>query len=247
LDFGHQEDPGTLGALAARLIENGRVLVKAELALFRTDFYRRISRARIGVLALLVGAIMGQAAAVTFLVTLSFVLTPWIGRLGGAAVSVLLGIGLAVFLIKFGVRKLMLVVEDPDDGDDDAEVATGTRISQIDDLFERMRQRSREARNELSETMGEAQARLHPQALIADLTEMIVDRAQALSHQAVDAVRRRPGLTAAALGAVILLVIRPPISRIARNLTKAALKDREIFSSGQRRKSTARDDEETSA
>ncbi|MES2495155.1 MAG: phage holin family protein [Pseudomonadota bacterium] len=247
MDFGHQEDQETLGALAARLIENGRALVKAELALFRTDFYRRISRARIGVLALLVGAIMGQAAAVTFLVTLSFVLTPWIGRLGGAAVSVLLGIGLAVFLIKFGVRKLMLVVEDPDDDEDDAEFATGERMSQIDGLFERMRQRSREARNELSETMGEAQARLHPQALIADLTEMIIDRAQAMSHQAVDAVRRRPGLTTAAVAAVILLAIRPPIHRIARNLTKAALRNKKSFSSGRRRNSAARDDEETSA
>ena len=50
----------------ARLIEDGRALAKAELALFRTDFYRRIGRARTGALLCLIGAIMGQAAAVTF-------------------------------------------------------------------------------------------------------------------------------------------------------------------------------------
>lgn len=221
---GHQEEQETLGALAARLIENGRTLVKAELALFRTDFYRRIGRARIGVLMCLVGAIMGQAAAVTFLVTLSFVLTPWLGRLGAAAASVLFGIGLAVFLIKFGVRRLMMVVEDPD-VDDDEELASGGRVSAIDDLFERMRDRSREARNQLSETVGEAQARLHPQALIADLTDMVVDRAQTMSHQAIDAVRRRPGRATLAVVALVLLVVRPPLHRIAKGLTRGTAKD----------------------
>ena len=95
MEAGHQEQEA-IGALLARLVEDGRALAKAELALFRTDFYRRIGRTRTGALFLLVGAMMGQAAAVTLLVTLSFLLTPWLGRLGAASVSVLFGLGLGV-------------------------------------------------------------------------------------------------------------------------------------------------------
>ncbi|KRB90618.1 hypothetical protein ASE22_09845 [Sphingomonas sp. Root720] len=233
--------------MLARLVEDGRTLAKAELALFRTDFYRRIGRARTGVLLCLIGAIMGQAAAVTFLVTLSFVLTPWIGRLGGAAVSVLLGIGLAVLLIRIGVRKLMLVVEDPDDDDDAPGLGARRDASPIDDLFERVRQRSQDARNQLVETVGEAQARLHPQALIADLAEIVVDQAQEMSHKLVDAVRRRPGRTALAAAALAMLVLRPPLYRIAKGIARATRGRPTSFSSNRRRESSSREDEETSA
>lgn len=243
MDTGHPEEQEKLGALLARLIEDGRTLAKAELALFRTDFYRRIGRARMGALLCLIGAIMGQAAAVTFLVTLSFVLAPWIGRLGGAAVSVLLGIGMAVLLIRIGVRKLMLVVEDADDDD-----APGVgHASPIDDLFERVRQRSQDARNQLVETVGEAQARLHPQALIADLTDIVVDRAQEMSHKAVDAVRRRPGRSALAVAAVAILVLRQPLYRFARGIARATRGEPTSFSSDRRPEPSSREDEETSA
>ena len=200
--------------LLARLIEDGRTLAKAELSLFRTDFYRRIGRARTGALLCLIGAIMGQAAAVTFLVTLSFVLTPWIGRLGGATVSVLLGLGLAITLIKVGVGKLTLVVEDFEEDDRDSDKGSAP----LDELFDRMRQKSREARNQLADTVDETQARLHPQTLIADLAEEIVDHAQAFSHRAIDAARRRPLKATAAVVTLILLIIRPPLYRIASGL-----------------------------
>lgn len=216
---GQQEGAETIGALLARLVEDGRALAKAELALFRTDFYRRIARARTGALFLLVGAMMGQAAAVTFLVTLSFLLQPFLGRLGAASLSVLLGLALAAWLIRTGVRKLMLVVEDPEDEDGDG--LPDRPISPLDELFERVKQRSRAARNELLETLGETQARLHPQALVADLAELVADQAQAMSHRAVDALRRRPVRAGAALIALALVVIRPPIYRMLAGLAGA--------------------------
>lgn len=228
-----------------RLVEDGRVLVKAELALARTDFYRRIGRARTGVLLCLIGAIMGQAAAVTFLVTLSFVLAPWIGRLGGAAVSVLLGIGIAVLMIRMGVRKLMLVVEDSDDDENGADDSGGVRLSPINELFDRVRRRSQDARNQLVDTVGEAQARLHPQALVADLVEIVVDHAQEISHKAIDAIRRHPGRVALAAAALVVLVMRPPLYRIAKGIARATRDGPTSFSSGRRRQPSARDDEET--
>jgi len=240
LYLGPNQEREPIGVLLARLLEGGRALARAELALFRTDFYRRIARARKGALLLLIGAIMGQAAAVTFLVTLSFVLTPWIGRLGGAAVSVLLGIGLAIVLIKIGVRKLMMVVEDFEEEGDDGDEAK----SALDRLFERMREKSREARHELAETVDETQARLHPQMLIADVMDGIVDQAQAMSHKAVAAIRRRPARMAAVIMTVVLLVVRPPIFRILTGLGRATRRGAASFRDKQAEQPARSQDEE---
>lgn len=243
MSLGPHPEQGSIGALFARLVEDGRALVKAELALFRTDFYRRMARARIGALLLLIGAIMGQAAAVTFLVTLSFVLTPWIGRLGGAAVSVALGVGIAIFAIKTGIRKLIMVVEDYEDDDHDLDRPP----SALDILFERMRQRSREARDHLKDTVDETQARLHPQALIADLADEIVNHAQAMAHRAVDAARRRPARAFAAGITVLLLLFRPSISRIAKGLARATRQGATSFTEKPAGSPATSNDEESSS
>lgn len=241
MDTGQQQGESlSIGALLARLVEDGRALAKAEMALFRTDFYRRIGRARTGALFLLIGMMMGQAAAVTLLVTLSFLLTPLLGRLGAASVSVLLGLALAALLIRAGARKLLLVVEDPED--EDADGVPDRVRGPMDELFERVRQRSQAARNQLIETVGETQARLHPQALIADLADLLVDQAQAMSHRAVDAVRRRPGRATAAVIAMLLLVIRPPIYGMIAGLTRATRR-RTMSSTDKRADSSARDEE----
>lgn len=244
MSLGPEQEQESIGALLARLFDDARTVAKAELTLFRTDFYRRIGRARTGALLCLIGAIMGQAAAVTFLVTLSFVLTPWMGRLGGAAVSVVLGVGLAVFLIRAGVKKLMLVVEDIDDDDDKDD---GKGASRLDDLFNRMRERSHLARAELAETVGEAQARLHPQALLADLADEVVDRAQALSHAALAAARQRPARATAAAITILLLVVRPPIYRFVTGLGRATRRSAASLKRQQAARSPRSQDEETSS
>ena len=236
---GPEQEP--IGALLARLVEDGRSLAKAELALFRTDFYRRIARARTGAMLCLVGAIMGQAAAVTLLVTLSFVLTPWIGRIGASAASVILGAGLAVVLIRIGVTKLMLVAEDFDDDDRDP------AQSPLEKLFDRMRERSREARNQLAETVDETQARLHPQALIADLADELIDYAQAMSHSVIDAVRRRPVRIAAGLVAALLLVARRPIYRLLTGIGRATRSANTRFADQRAGRPVLSPDEETSS
>lgn len=215
---GSEPEQESIGALLARLVEDGRQLARAELALFRTDLYRRIARARIGALLLLMGAIMGQAAAVTLLVTLSFVLTPYIGRLGGSAVSVALGAGFAVWAIRKGVRELIMIAEDLED---DSRPDPRDPGMALNILFEKMRQRSRDARDQLKETVDETQARLHPQMLIADLADEIVDHAQSMAHAAIDALKRRPiRLMAIGLGGLLLL-FRGPIFRMIRRLGSA--------------------------
>lgn len=222
--------------MLARLVEDGRALVKAELALARTDFYRRLGRARTGAALLLVGVIMGQAAAVTFLVTLSFVLTPWVGRLGGAAISVALGVGVALLAIRAGVRKLVLVVEDPED----EEFAEAARLSSpIDDLFEKVREKAHAARNQLVETVGEAQARLHPQALIADIADILVDHAQRATNSAIETIRRRPVRSTAAAVALTFVLLRLPLHRLLLRLAGATTRASASFPSSDDRNSGA--------
>jgi len=214
LHQGSEPKQETIGALLARLIEDGRRLAQAELALFRADLYRRIARARIGALLLLVGAIMGQAAAVTLLVTLAFLLSPIIGLLGGSAVSVVLGLGIAVWAIRAGVRKMLMVVEDIEEDNGDGPEHP---VKPLDLLFEKMRMRSRAARDRIRETVDESQARLHPQMLIADLADEIVDHAQAMAHSAIDLLKRRPlRLMAIAVAAVVVLFREPVFRMIAR-------------------------------
>ncbi len=232
----NRQDKEPIGAVLARVVEDGRALVKAELALARTDFYRRLGRARTGAALLLVGVIMGQAAAVTFLVTLSFVLTPWVGRLGGAAISVALGIGVALFAIRAGVRKLVLVVEDPED-EDLAEAAKLT--SPIDELFEKVRQRAHGARNQLVETVGEAQARLHPPALIADIADIVVDQAQRATNSAIETVRRRPIRSAAAVVTLAFVLLRLPMHQLLLRLARATTQASASFPSSGKRDSGA--------
>lgn len=241
---GPEQQREPIGALLTRLVEDSRTLAKAELALFRTDFYRRIARARTGAALCLVGAIMGQAAAVTLLVTLSFLLTPLLGRLGASAVSVALGVGLAILLIRLGVARLMLVVEDFEE-DDEAGARTGS--NPLDELFGRMRARSQEARNRLGDTVDETQARLHPQALIADLADEIIDHAETISHKAIDAVRRRPGKAAATVAVMLLLLVRRPVWRMMAGLGRATRSRAASLKNEQTGRAAASQDEEINA
>jgi len=241
---GQQPQQEPIGALLARLIEDGRAVVTAELAVFRTDFYRRLGRARTGALLCLIGAITGQAAAVALLVTLSFVLEPWIGLIGGSLVAVTVGAVLAVVLIRLGVRKLLLVVEDPEEEEEETPSGSALRSSPVDELFDRVRARSRCARDQLSDTMEEAQARLHPTALIADLIEEIADHAQMLTHRLVDAARRRPIRTGAMLIAAALLLVRPPVGRIVAGLRGATRRGATSLKNKRAESSVVSDNEE---
>lgn len=223
----------SIGELFARLIDDARVLAKAELAMFRLDFYQRISRAKAGIAMCVVGAILGQAAAVVSLLSIAYALTPWLGGFGGAAVAALIGGGLAIILIRLGAKRLLLIVDDnPDD-----HKAAGMKAPTItmDELFARARAQTHDARAHLADAVGDAQARLHPQALALDLWEQALDHAQSFAHKAVDLVRYRPlrSIAMVALGTAVLL--RTPIAHLvgramgATRRSGASLKDQPTY------------------
>ncbi len=202
----------SIGELLARLIDDARALAKAELAMFRLDFYQRISRAKTGILLCVIGAIMGQAAAVVSLISIAYALTPWLGGFGGAAVAAIVGAGLAFLLIKIGAKRLLLIVDDnPEDHQ-----ATGIKGPTItmDELFARARTNTRAARAHLADAVGDAQARLNPQALALDLWEEVLDHGQSFAHKAVDMVRHSPLRSIAMIAAATAVLLRSPIAHL---------------------------------
>jgi hypothetical protein len=213
LDQRGEPEQDTIGALFARLIDDGRALISAELALFRLDFFNRIARARLGIALCVLGVLMGQAAAVMVLISIDHALGRWLGSFGSAIVAALIGGSAAALLIRYGVRRLMLIVDDDPPGDAKSTIT-------MDELFDRARAHSRGARAQLAEAVGEAQDRLSPQALVIELWELLLDHGQAVAHRAVDGLRQRPLRIAAIAIGLSLLLIRPPIGRIIAWLGK---------------------------
>jgi hypothetical protein len=212
LDQRGEPEQESIGALFTRLIDDSRALITAELALFRLDFFQRVGRARLGIVLCLIGAMIGQAAAVVLLMAITYGLTPLIGGFGGAAVAALIGAATALLLLRIGARRLMLIV---DDNPSDEKTSTAT----MDDLFERARIRSHDARTELAEAVGDAQMRLNPQTLLLQLWDEVLDIGQGLAHDAVDGIARRPVRIAMIAFAAALIVIRPPIAHLLERLT----------------------------
>jgi hypothetical protein len=74
------------------------------------------------------------------------------------------------------------------------------------------------ARQRLSTTLGELQARLKPGNLASNAWEGVKDKSGELADDAVEAVRARPVASGAALGAVLLFLARSPIKSAASRL-----------------------------
>jgi hypothetical protein len=74
------------------------------------------------------------------------------------------------------------------------------------------------ARQRLSRTLGELQARLSPGTLASNAWEGMTDKSGELADDAVEAVKARPVVSGAALGAVLLFLARSPIKSAASRL-----------------------------
>lgn len=206
---GGGEEP--IRALFTRLTADIRTLVDAEVALLRIDFYRRIARAKLAIVLIVGSLLLGQAAAVVLLMSLAFALSPYLTPFGGAMVAALIGAGAAGLCAKMGMKRLVSMIED--DSDDAPQGA-------IEPLIERARARSRIARAAVLDAVGDVQTRLHPRALLEDLTEEVLDHAQTMAHRAVEKVRRQPIRTLLWIAGGVLLVVRPRLGKFAFNVAQ---------------------------
>jgi uncharacterized membrane protein YccC len=94
-DAGDPKDE-SIGALIGRLAEDGRAFVKAEVSVYKAIAARRMARARNGMIALAIGAVL----LICSITALLFGLVLWLATLIG---PLLAGLAVAAGLILVGV------------------------------------------------------------------------------------------------------------------------------------------------
>lgn len=106
---------GSLGDLFGRLADDGRILIRAEADLYKKVALRRAGKAKSGMVALVAGALLLNAALIVLLVGLALALSLQVGPvLGGIIVAG--GAGIAGFLLlRFGAGKMQALGGDAEE------------------------------------------------------------------------------------------------------------------------------------
>lgn len=96
----------SIGELFGQLSDDARGYAAAEAKLYQAIARRRVGRARNGVIALVVAALLANATLSVLLIGLSLELALHVGpALGGLIVTVVV-LGLAFLLVRYGAAKL---------------------------------------------------------------------------------------------------------------------------------------------
>ena len=105
----------SIGDLFHQLVDDGRGLVRAEVGLYKQVALYRAGRAKSGIVAFAVAAVLGLGGLIAFLVSLVMGLDPLIGPVGGGLV-VLAGTGLIAFVLaRYGAGKMSALSGDEDE------------------------------------------------------------------------------------------------------------------------------------
>jgi hypothetical protein len=104
-----------IGDLLARLADDGRACVRAEAGLLKAIALRRAGRAKAGVVAILVAALLMNAALITLVAFIGL----WIAiHLGPTIAAVILFVaiaGISALLVLFGARRLKALSGDSEE------------------------------------------------------------------------------------------------------------------------------------
>ena len=105
----------SIGELFGQLSDDARSYAAAEAKLYQAIARRRVGRARNGAIALVVAALLANAALSVLLIGLSLELALHVGpALGGLIVTVVV-LGIAFFLVRYGAAKLGALGGDPEE------------------------------------------------------------------------------------------------------------------------------------
>ena len=74
------------------------------------------------------------------------------------------------------------------------------------------------ARARLDSTIGALQLRMHPKTLANEAWDGVRDKGTDLADGALDAVKKRPAVVSAALGAFVLFLARDPLRRVVTRM-----------------------------
>ena len=110
---GNQER--SIGELFGQLSDDARAYAAAEAKLYQGIARRRIGRARNGAIALVVAALLANAALSVLLIGLALELARFVGpALGGLIVTAVV-LGIAFLLVRYGASKLGALGGDPEE------------------------------------------------------------------------------------------------------------------------------------
>ncbi len=116
----------SIGELFGQLSDDARSYAAAEAKLYQAIARRRIGRARNGAIALVVAALLANAALSVLLIGLSLELALHVGpALGGLIVTVVV-LAIAFFLVRYGASKLGALGGDPEE---QAALRAGEKLS----------------------------------------------------------------------------------------------------------------------
>jgi hypothetical protein len=106
----------SIGELFGQLSDDARSYAAAEAKLYQAIARRRIGRARNGAIALVVAALIANAALSVLLIGLAFELADHLGSpaLGALIVTVIV-LGIAFLLVRYGASKLSALGGDPEE------------------------------------------------------------------------------------------------------------------------------------
>ncbi|MDB5685251.1 MAG: hypothetical protein JWM38_2586 [Sphingomonas bacterium] len=113
-------EPETLGALFARLIDDGANLFRAELNLYRQGALRRAARAKTPVIMVVAAVLLVQSSVTTMLVGLALGLARWLGPVGGGLAAALVGLIAAAILLKMAMARFKDALSEANEKDADA-------------------------------------------------------------------------------------------------------------------------------
>lgn len=100
------EDPRDAGVadLFHQLVENGQAVVRAEINLYREIAFHRVAKAKSGLIALLIGAVLALGALITLLVMAAIALATLIGPLAAGLVVAFVLLSIAFILVRSGIK-----------------------------------------------------------------------------------------------------------------------------------------------
>lgn len=105
----------SLGELFGRLSDEARSYAAAEAKLYQAIAARRIGRARNGAIALVVAALLANAALSVLLIGLSLELALHVGPALGGLIVTLVVLAIAFLLVRYGAGKLGALSGDPEE------------------------------------------------------------------------------------------------------------------------------------
>ena len=115
----------SLGELFGRLADEGRAFAQAEANLYKAIALRRADKAKAGIAALVVAALLGEAALIALLIFAGLALAPHVGPLLAGLIVTAAAAIVAYLLVRFGAARVKAL---GGDAEEKAALAAGEKV-----------------------------------------------------------------------------------------------------------------------